>query len=84
MEDRSGVGFIFVMLFGFVIILGIINFIGGPSIEYDNKNKSYIESQPNNMSESEWNYIGNTASEHGYSEEEAKQIGEALSIFKDN
>lgn len=64
-----------IVLFAFVVGSG-----GGSSSDY-NSDQGYNDSIPEGMTQYESNYIGNTAAENGYNEEEAKEIRDAIHKF---
>jgi hypothetical protein len=51
------------------------------SANIDESTGKYKETKPYGMSQAESNYIGNTAKENGYDEDEAKQIRDVIHKF---
>ena len=74
--------FIAVCIVGFVVIIAaVVGLSGGGSSSYSGGSSSYNDSVPSGMTQYESNYIGNTAAENGYNEEEAKEIRDAIHKF---
>ena len=55
----------------------------GSKMPEGSDNRGYNDSVPAGMERWESNYIGNTASENGYSEEDAKKIRDAIHNFNE-
>lgn len=82
-ETMQFIGALFCIMI--VALFMLLAFFGKIESSVDKQiDRSYNDSKPANMSRQEWNYVGNAANDNGYSESEAKQIGEAISKFKAN
>ena len=80
-QQKTDWGSALLYLVGAFIVIGVIKLLGGGPYKMPS-NSGYNNSKPVNMSREEWNTIGNIAVENDYSEEEAQQLGDAISRFK--